>query len=168
MLKIPCCKAKAILLCIFFVESLSFAQWGAYASTKEDASVAINEADNSLKAAFRGIQEAEMTGADVSSLVPRLNAALDALGLATYLYGSEDFGGAIINANASMVIAQRVEADAATLRDQTSSPYLNWWQTILFSSVGSAAFLAIVALFWMRFKHRYIRRIGSLRPAKAE
>ena len=124
-----------------------------------------SETEDAVGLAFRAVSEAEAAGANVSSLLLRLNEAAGLLSRAEMLYDLGDHEAALAAANRSLTIAKSVRDDALILRRLADEEKSRAFQfSLAFSILGSAAFLISHFLVWRRFRGFYIRRIMDLKP----
>jgi hypothetical protein len=139
-----------------------------YAVSSEDATAAVASAGSALQAAFVTVSDAERAGANVSSLIARLNQAGSALTSARVALDAGNYSGAAGSAALSEGLADAVAADATVSKDDAVTQASYWWETVLLSFVGSASLLAVLFLLWQRFKRLYRDRVLGGRPEVVE
>jgi hypothetical protein len=102
-------------LIVFYIGSPAYAE-----SSQASANRAINEAQDSIYVAYKGIAQAEQAGGDVSNLVDQLNIAVSLLEEARDLYKQEDYSAAYDKAVEAKNIAETVEQNADDLQARAS------------------------------------------------
>jgi len=132
------------------------------------ASSIIGEADNSVRATFAAVAEAEAAGANVSSLSARLDEAGKALSAANVAFRLGDYENASLFAEQCLSIMEGVGSEAKGLKASAEVARQN--QLILsaaFSSVGLSV-LFVAGLFgWRSLKARFVRRALKMKPEEA-
>ncbi|MBS7635389.1 hypothetical protein KEJ34_07930 [Candidatus Bathyarchaeota archaeon] len=124
--------------------------------------------EEALSSAFRAVLEAEASGANISSLLVRLNEAAGLLSEAELLYRFGDHDGAQNMAGQSLTLASSVRDEALALKMLAAEERSRAFQFHLaFSIVGSAVFLVSLFSIWRWFRGFYIRRIMDLKPEVA-
>lgn len=117
---------------------------------------ALGNAEEALVLGYQAVLKTEQSGANVSSLLVRLNGAGELLTQAHMEYRLGNFGEAISLANSSRSIGEEVQNRAMELKD------LAWSQTVqrmLFTMMASVVGAAVVASgslwVWFVLKKRY-------------
>ena len=106
------------------------------------ASTEIVEADNGFNQAFKAVLEAEQAGANVSSLLGKLDEAQKLVAEARTDYDAGNAGKAYGEAYISLSVANDVKSQALALKSLAVASATNVFQRdIVFSSVGAATFL---------------------------
>lgn len=149
---------------IFLLSAVSFC-------LSKDAHGVFPEAERveeALILAFRAVLEAEAAGANVSSLLVRLNEAAGLLSEAELLHGLGDYDGALSMAGQSLTVASSVRDEALALKVLAAEERSRAFQfSLAFSIVGSAVFLVSLFSVWRWFRGFYIRKIMDLKPEVA-
>jgi len=131
-------------------------------------SSSIGQAEAAIRKAFNSTVYAEGAGANVSSLIARLNEAGDLLTRAEVAYGNGDLSQAEDLAGQSLTAANSVRDDALTMRDSASAAT----RSLVSLSVVSWAFafpvfILFLGIVWSLFKRFYSRRLMKSRPEVA-
>jgi len=137
----------------------------AFAVSNDEAQATISRVESRIDLAYVSVLEAEGAGANVSSLLFRLNNASILLSNARMQYRRGNFSEAVKFANQCFSSLDGIENEANELRD---SAVIERKQRMLISFVGSA--FAIGAVFyagffgWRFFKEKYYRRVLEMKP----
>ncbi|MEM3640423.1 MAG: hypothetical protein QXH37_00640 [Candidatus Bathyarchaeia archaeon] len=154
------------LVVVIFSSSLTFLQSTANAS--DEVFSALGDADNALKRAFEAVLEAERAGADVSDLRVRLNDAGELLAKAENAYRTGNFSEAVSRAVECSILVDGVIDEALNLKSLAlTNAWKTFQQTLMFSCVGSAAFLATLFFVWLWFKRTYAEKLMRMKPEVA-
>jgi hypothetical protein len=138
------------------------------ATSENEASSKISEADSALKIAFKSVWEAERVGANVSGLVSDLKIAENFLAEAEIAFANGDLNGTISKADQCITIANSVQNDATILFNLASANLWKiFWLTLTFSSVGAIAFVIFLTQVWGRFKRSYFKKMMKMKPEVA-
>jgi len=133
--------------------------------SEDEASLALTNAEKDLVLAYQAVLEAEQAGANVSSLVPKLNEAGEYLARAQVEYRIGHFENATNFAGSSRSIGDEVQNAAAGLK---TSAFFERVQHMWFMMIGSLAGMILVFLgsfwVWRAFKRRYYRRVLGMKP----
>lgn len=155
-----------LLLVLVFAGLLSY--WPLCVRGASEASGSVGEADVAVRQAFNATVDAERAGANVSSLIVRLNEAGDALAMAENALRSGDSSGAVNNASLCIGIAEGVKSDAGVLKasalDEARTVF---WRYLTFSVVSIAAFVIALVLVWLWFKRGYEGKVLNMKPEVA-
>lgn len=124
------------------------------ASSEDNATLAITQAEESLSSAYEAVLEAEQVGANVSELLDRLNIAAEHLAEAQMLFRLRDFDGAVHSADISKSwVDMTNEAEQLKIDAQGS-----WSASLLIRVTGSIVGVIAVILgtfvAWRVFKRR--------------
>jgi len=161
-------KAPLLFLLVFMVFSLSLTCLPFYVSAGDEASSAIGGADNALKRAFEAVLEAEKSGVNVSSLMVKLNEAGGLLAEAENAYRIGNFSEAVSKAEQCSLVADGVVGEALSLKSSAlADAQKAVLQTLTFSWVGGAAFLAVLFFVWGWFKRAYAEKLLKMKPEVA-
>jgi hypothetical protein len=131
---------------------------------REEASVAVANAEGSLQNAFRTVSDAEGAGANVSALMKRLNQADDALTGAEVALAAGNYSDATNKAEMCQGLAHGVSGDAVVLKTGAVAAFGYWWVTVLVSVVCSVVFVGAVFFVWRWFKRGYVKKMLGSRP----
>lgn len=135
-----------------------------FAVASQDAVSSIATADAALRSAFVNAFDAEQSSADVSSLLVRLNDAGGNLTSAEAALDEGNYLDAINLANTCKSVADSVSSDASVLKADAVAAAGLWWQTMLFSVVGSVVFVLVLFLVWRRFRGGYVKHMKANGP----
>jgi hypothetical protein len=133
----------------------------------EEASAAVADADIALRGAFAAALNAESAGANVSGLIDRLNEAGVALTGARVALAAGNYSDAVSRAGECRSLGDSVVLDAGALKNDAVAQASLWWVTMLLSVVGSAVFVVVLFLVWLRFKRYYADKLLGCRPEVA-
>ncbi|MEM3666775.1 MAG: hypothetical protein QW222_06820 [Candidatus Bathyarchaeia archaeon] len=121
-----------------------------------------------MKQAFVAVCDAEKAGANVSSLVGKLNEAEKLLAEAEIAYRNGDLDGAVSKADACHAIANGVFVDALDLKNLALiDGRVRFSNTVIFSLIGVVVFVAGLISAWMLFKSFYYRKMLKMKPEAA-
>jgi len=135
-----------------------------HASTSVGTSSRITNADDALKLAFKRVLEAEGAGANVSSLMSDLNEAGEFLAEAEMSYRNGNLTDAVGLADRCSGLAEAVSIEAAALKGSALADSQRAFRsTIIFSTGGTFAFVAVLVLFWFWFKRVHARRLLGMK-----
>jgi hypothetical protein len=139
-----------------------------FAKGADEASGSVENADVAVRLAFNATLDAERAGANVSSLIVKLNEAGGLLTEAEVALTNGNSSEASTKAGQCVEIAESVKSDAEVLR----APALDEAQTIFWtyftiSVVGGAVFVFVLALVWRRFKHSHVGKVFGMKPEVA-
>jgi len=165
-------KSTSKLLVLFFIStfSASILMSGSFASSLEnEAAASIERAEDALFSAYEVVLEAEQVGANVSSLLARLNEAGELLAEAQVAFRLKSFDEAVRLADLCFEICEETKDGADELRAEVyGSKVMSDWLTMTSSlasviAVGFGSFCA-----WRVFKRRYYRRVFRMKPEVAK
>lgn len=157
-------KASALFL-VFFVVLCSILHRPVLVCGSDEASSKIDEAEHAVQHAFVSVSQAGQAGANVSSLMVRLDEAGRLLAEARMADRNNNTSEAFSKAEESRMKADAVTADAVVLRDSSSENARTvFWSTIMFSLVGSIAFVGALVYVWIRFKRFYAKKLLNKKP----
>jgi len=136
-----------------------------FAVDSDEAQDTVSRAESRMSLAYKHVLEAEKTGADVLSLLSRLNDGSALLSEARMQYRIGNFSGAVYLANQCFDSLTGIETEANDLRD---GAVMARKQRLLISALGSS--FAIGAVFyagifgWRFFKNWYYKRALKMWP----
>ena len=135
------------------------------AASSSEAQDAINRAESKIGLAYKSVLEAEGAGANVSSLLVKLNTGSALLSKAQMQYRVGNFSEAVSFANQCYDSLNGIETEADDLRD---SAVMLRKQRMVISAVGSVFAVGAVcyaSVFgWRFFKSKYCNRVLEMKP----
>jgi hypothetical protein len=168
MRKVSILKVSCILLIFVFAIS-SFSLVATVSAVSEsEATLASNDADETVALAYTTTLKAEEAGADVSDLLTRLDEAGGFLAHAHMAHRSGDFDDAVHFAKLAKSTGEEVQNAANSLEvlARGESQHL-----LLFTLIGSVAGVVLIVLGsflgWRVFKRRYYRKVLKMKPEVA-
>ncbi|MFQ6063888.1 MAG: hypothetical protein ACE5L6_00255 [Candidatus Bathyarchaeia archaeon] len=158
-----------VVLLLLFVLLWSGFVFGVGAVDEEGAVSAVEGAEGNVVEAYGVVLEAEKAGANVSSLLDRLDVAAEYLAVAWMCLRLGDSDGAVGNASLCVEALDGIAGDAAVLREKAIKERGERnWITISGSVVGVVLVLCGSWFGWASFKKRYYRRVLEMKPEVAE
>jgi hypothetical protein len=138
------------------------------ASSEDEATLVLNEAEATLSSSFEAVKEAEANGADISGFSGLLKDATQLLAQAHTSFRGGDFEKAERFANLAFEIGNVVKSTALSLGEIKSDlPTKEMWDTV----IGSVFAVFVVAigsfLSWSFFRRLYYRRKSVMKPEVA-
>lgn len=133
----------------------------------DDASSKIAQADEAVTQAFVAAANAQQAGANVSTLLVRLNEANAVLAEAHIDFDNVDYVAASQRADQAFNAVQGVAGDAESLKrsaESDSNDRFVW--TASLSSVGLSLFFVTCVFGWRFFRRRYVKQALEMRPEK--
>lgn len=135
------------------------------AASSSEAQDAINGAESKIGLAYKSVLEAEGAGANVSSLLFRLNNSSMLLSMAQMQNRTGNFGEAVSFADQCIDSLSGIETEANGLRDNA---IMDRKQRMLISAVGStlaiSAVIFVSVFGWRFFKSKYCNRVLEMKP----
>ena len=129
------------------------------------AQAAINSAESRMSSVYKSVLAAEKEGANVSSLLVKLNTSAALLSMAQMQNRTGNFIEAELFADQCYNFLDGIETEAASVRDNA---ILERNQRMLVSSIGSAVGICAVLIAsivgWHYFKARYSREVLEMKP----
>jgi len=149
-----------ILSCVVFVVSAAEGEM-----TPQEATAAIAQAEEALTVAYHSVLEAEKAGANVSSLLIKLNNAANLILDASIFHKKRDFAGAVQNATLSSQLSEQVKVEAPYLRELAllNNAWRFGW-TLWGSIIGAVVVVTCSFLGWRVFRKRYLRKMLKMKP----
>jgi hypothetical protein len=161
-------KAPVLFLLIIMVFSLSLTLLPFYVSASDEASLAIGEADDALRFAFEAVLEAERAGVNVSDLIVKLDEAGGLLAEAEIELRGGNSSGAVSKVHTCFVMTESIIEEASSIKASALAERQEaLWQTMLFSLTGSASFIVLLLIVWIRLKLRYFEKLSKMKPEVA-
>jgi predicted S18 family serine protease len=155
----------AIALFVFLTLTVFLSVANQVKAEATQTSLQLTEAENMVKKAFSAVLEAENAGANVESLLSRLNDGMNLLARAEMAYKAGDVSGATKNATDASAIASEVETEALSVKFAASiSSQTAFWSTVGIINLAEAAFILFMFLSWRWFKKNYIKRLRNSKP----
>ena len=143
VLKYPFVSALFLILVSHLLVSAAFAQAG-----EAEAASSLANAEEGVVSAYRSVLKAEEVGANVSSLLFRLNEAGGFLSRARMAYRLRDFEETVRSAYSAEDIGLEVESDAVTFKNSALNEGLQHRVLAMITSVLGVTSIAL-ASFWM-------------------
>jgi len=161
-------KAPLLFLLLFTAFSLSLTRLPFYVSAGEETSSAIGEADNALRRAFEAVLEAERAGVNISDLIVKLDEAGGLLAEAEIELRGGNSSGAVSKVHTCFVMTESIIEEASSIKASALAERQEaLWQTMLFSLTGSASFIVLLLIVWIRLKLRYFEKLSKMKPEVA-
>lgn len=137
----------------------------AFAVSSDEAQAAISRAEAKMSTAYASVLEAERAGANVSSLLPRLNDGAALLARAQMCYQAGNFSGAVDCANQCSDSLNGTGVEATGLGDYAT---VGKRPDMLISALASAFAITGIAYAgiygWRFFKDRYLNQVLEMKP----
>lgn len=137
----------------------------AFAVNNDEAGAAVGRAETRMIAAYKYVLEAELEGANVSSLLLRLNVGSALLSMAQMQFRVGNFSAAVDYANQCYDSLSGIETEANNLRDYA---VMEQKQRMLITFVGSSFAIGIVtfgSVFgWRFFRKKYYQQVLEMKP----
>lgn len=132
---------------------------------QEVAASTISEAEQSMARAYEAVLDAERIGADISSLLVRLNDAAALLSEARMAFEVGDFEEATRFAESTSEVGYEVvdEAELLEIEANNAQVHRSWW-FLGSSALGVSVVLVASLLGYEFFKRRYYKRLSKMRP----
>lgn len=155
-----------IVSIIFFVLGFVFCSITPIFAQSDQAYIKLESANLEFKEAFIAVYNAQVVGANVTSLIGQLNDGADLLSQAENAYLQSDFTAVIIKSEGVILLAQEVNSAAQNAKQFAyASGQSALLLTLGFSIFGGLIFIVVLFLVWTWFKQRFI---GNLVPEKSE
>jgi hypothetical protein len=136
-----------------------------FAVSSDEAQAAISRAESRMSLVYRSVLEAEKAGANVSSLLVKLNNGSALLSKAQMQYRIGNFSEAVSFADQCYDSLNGIETEADGLRDNA---IMDRKQRMLISAVGStlaiSAVIFVSVFGWRFFKDKFHKRILEMKP----
>jgi len=136
-----------------------------HAIDSDEALLKIDAAEDGLRQAFVSVSVASEGGADVASLVSRLNSAGVLLSEARASFSAMDYDNAIALSSQCLDSLSGIVGEAVDLKIQSDaelSSRLFW--SITFASIGLSILFVASLFIWRFMRNRYFRGVLDLRP----
>jgi hypothetical protein len=156
-------KFLVISFFLFLLLSVSFSQ--VCAVDEDEAAQGLADAEAALVSTYGTVLEAEETGANVSSLLDKLNVGGEYLAAAYNWYRLGVFENASAYANLCRGVVSGVSSEAVELKDKAEVLMREGFLVTVFgSAVGAGIILVVGFVVWRVFRRRYFRRTLELKP----
>lgn len=156
-------KFLVISFFLFLLLSVSFSQ--VCAVDEDEAAQGLADAEEALVSAYGTVLEAEEAGANVSSLLNKLNVGGEYLAEAYDWYRLGVFENASAYANLCRELVSGVSSEAVELKDKAEVLKREDSLFRVFgSAVGVGTILVVGFVVWRVFRRRYFRRALELKP----
>ena len=145
---------------VFLIPSVSRVR-----GAETEAASRISQAENSLKAAYLSVLEAERVGGDVSELVAFLNTALEYYAEAERVFEIGEYGSAVDLADKAIDASNVVLETDISMIVVTEIVKEKVFRNQLYLSIGASCIIILFSVLgWKVFKGYYVRRIRGLSP----
>ena len=125
----------------------------------------VSQAENSLKAAYLSVLEAERVGGDVSELVAFLNTALEYYAEAERVFEIGEYGSAVDLADKAIDASNVVLETDISMIVVTEIVKEKVFRNQLYLSIGASCIIILFSVLgWKVFKGYSVRRINGLSP----
>jgi hypothetical protein len=132
---------------------------------QEVAASTISEAEQSMARAYEAVLDSERMGADISSLLVRLNDAAAFLSEARMAFDVGDFEEATRLAESTSEVGYEVVDEAELLEIEANNAQVDKsWLFLVISALGVSVVLVASLLGYQYFKRRYYRRLSKMKP----
>jgi hypothetical protein len=158
-------KFSSILIMLLVFASLFLVPMAVAETSKDQAASALANADEAVSSAYQAVSKAEESGANVSSLLVRLNVAGEYLANADIQYRLGKFENATRFANLCYSVGEEVKNEAVDSKNQAYS--LGVTDLVVKMTVSMLGVVVIVFLsffVWGAFKRRYQKRVLGMKP----
>jgi hypothetical protein len=136
--------------------------------TENEATLTLNEAEETLALTFEAVKEAETNGADISGLSELLNDATELLAQAHNSFNVGDYDKAENFANLVLQFGNDLKRMALSLEEIKSDlPAKELWDTFIVSVIGVIIVVILTFLSWTIFKKFYYKRTSIMKPQVA-
>jgi hypothetical protein len=136
--------------------------------SQEEAEAKIGEAEGAFNAAYNAVLEAERAGANISTLIVKLNVAGGFLAEAKNAFRVGNFSEAFGKAENCLAMLDGIAENALKLKGLAMAESQKaFWQSLVFSCLGSFGFLVGLFYFWSRFKSAYTKKLLKMKPEVA-
>ena len=135
----------------------------------QEADATINDAEQAIAVGFEAVLDAEQTGADVSSLLVKLNEGADYLSAARMASEDGNYSEAARLSGLSSEIGTQVKSDALILKVEASKAAFIRFRLYLISSAVAMLIVVVATFFAYRFlKKRYLEHLPNMKPEVEE
>lgn len=154
--------ANILILSFILFSALPVLARGAY---YREVTATVSEAEQAIAAGFEGALDAEQAGADISSLLVKLNEGADLLSAAQMALEDGDSEEAARLSDLSREIGAQVEAEALILREEAVNAAFNKYRLYLIISAVAIVIVVLATFLAYRFlRKRYGGQALELKP----
>ena len=158
-------KFSSVLIILLIFVSPFFVSAALAEVSKDEAASALANAGGVVVSAYQAVLKAEEAGANVLSLLVRLNEAEEKLAQAHVAYSLGNFDETTRFADLSRNIGEEVRNEANELKSWAwAEGAQRLWFTTTGSVIGMIAVIFGSFLVWRIFKRRYYRQVLGMRP----
>jgi hypothetical protein len=155
-------KFSSVLIILLVFASQFFVSVTKATVSESEAASALANAEEMVSSAYQAVSKAEESGANVSSLLVRLNEAGWFLARAQVAYNSGDFDSAQKFAAQSQDKLNGFVADANALKETAIKDcYLDFLVNVVGSVIGAISVVCVSFFLWFLLKRRY-EKAGSV------
>jgi hypothetical protein len=160
-------RLAGILILTFILHSaLMFSAHGIH---YQEVNATISEAEQALATGFEAALDAEEAGANVSSLLVKLNEGGAYFSAARMAFEDGNFSEADRLSGLSYSISVQVESDAQILKAEAINAAFNRFRLYLTSSAVAMVIVVVATFFGYRLlKKRYFKRLLDMKPEVRE
>lgn len=159
---------KIVLVSGFLFLSLSVFSPCVFASSADQVSSVLKEAEESVASTFEAVKEAEANRAEISGFSGLLKDATQLLAQARISFSVGDFDKAEKFANLALEIVNEVKSEALSLGEIKSDlPIKEMWDTVIGSVISVFIVVIVGFLSWTFFKRLYYRKKSVMKPEVA-
>jgi hypothetical protein len=149
-------KSSLVLLVLLVVVSQFLVAMAVAQTSEAQAASALVTSENAVVSAYQAVSKAEESGANVSSLLVRLNEAGWFLSRGRIAYESRDFDSAFEFATQSQEKLNGLVADADALSETAFyEHYLDFLVNVVGSVIGTVAVVCVSFFAWFLLKRKY-------------
>ena len=154
--------ARILILTLILISALPIPTRG---TDRREVTATIDEAEQAIAIGFEAALDAEQAGANVSSLLVKLNEGTVLLSAARMALEDGDPDEASRLSGLSIEIGAQVESEALILRTEASNAAHSKFQLYLASSAVAIVIVLLATLFGYRLvKKRYSERLLKMKP----
>jgi hypothetical protein len=149
-------KFSFALLVFLYLVSLFSAPFVLAQTGEAEAALALAASENALVSAYQAVSKADESGAEITALLMRLNAAGELLARAQAAYKSGDYDSVQTYARQSQESLTGVVADADALRQTAAQEhYLDFVINVVGPIIGAMVVVCSGFLAWFLLNRRY-------------
>ena len=154
----------AVILILIFI-LYSVLPFSARGVNCREFSATISEAEQAVAAGFEATLDAEQAGANVSSLLVRLNEGAEVLAAARMAFEDGNYSEADRLSGLSSEVGAQVESDALILKAEATNVAAGRYRLYLAGSAVAIIVVVFATLLGYRFiKKRYLERLLKMKP----
>lgn len=150
---------------IVYVVFVSFLFVGSTYAQTDQANLELKAANTAVNQAFNAVLAAENAGANVSSLLSKLNVATTLLAQGENAYRTGDNTTAVTDAGNILLITQQVTTAAQVANEASSSAsQTNLLYVYVIPMIGVGFFILFSFFIWRLFRRHYIKGLLKAKP----